>query len=61
MNQLARRCDIFHKQASIELSLLCDFYKSVAISRISWKENTCAVATYICMLEYTLFDMHNKK
>jgi len=61
MNQLARHCDTFHKQASIDLSPLCDFYKNAAIStRISWKENTYADAKYICMLEYT-FDMHNKQ
>jgi len=51
MNQLARHCDTFHKQASIDLSPLCDFYKNAAIStRISWKENTYADAKYICML-----------
>jgi len=42
MNQLARHCGTFHKQASIDLSPLCDFCKNAAIStRISWKENTC--------------------
>jgi len=62
MNQLARHCDTLHKQASIDLSPLCDFYQNAAIStRVGLKENTYAVAKYICMLEYTLIDMHNKK
>jgi len=56
MNQLARHCDTLHKQASIDISPLCDFYNNAAIStRISWKENT-----YVDV-KYTLFDMHNKK
>jgi len=62
MNQLARNCDTFHKQASIDLSPLCDFYKHAGIStRISWKENIYVDVKYICMLEYALFGMHNKK
>jgi len=62
MNQLARHWDTFHKQASIDLSPLCNFYKNAAIStRIIWKENTYVDTNYIWMLEYTLYDMHNKK